>query len=126
MHLDLENPDEQIQKLLDYLKPYLSKEDLSNRTLIDVQDELITYIKLQLEEESVADLYVQQLWLQVEDHDTREELHYLFVEKYVSEMVETNRNGAVDLLTAYILEKETLGEQVSSERARVLMASVVQ
>lgn len=127
LHLNLENPDVQVQALVDFLKPRTSKEDLSDKPLSDFQNDLITYIELQLKEKSVAGLFNQQLWLQVEDHDKREEFHFRFLEKYSLELInEDKKSEAIDLISGYISEKETLGEEQSVKLGRGLMANVVQ
>jgi len=127
LHLNLENPDVQVQALVDFLKPRTSKEDLSDKSLSDFQNDLITYIESQLKEKSVAGLYDQQLWLQVEDHDIREEFQFRFLEKYSLELIDQDkRDEAIDLISGYISEKETLAEEQSVKLGRGLMANVVQ
>lgn len=125
-HLDLENPDEQIQPLLDYLKPYLSKEDLSGRSIEDIQAELVGYMEERLDSsESVSDIMNKQLWLQVEDHDTREQMHYDFTEKYVREIIDEDPDKALDVITTYIFEKQTIGEEEYEELGRELMQKLM-
>lgn len=125
-HLDLENPEEQIQPLLDYLKPYLSKEDLSGRSLEDIQSELVSYMESRLvSSESVADIMNKQLWLQVEDHDTREQMHYDFTEKYVREILDEDPDKALDVITTYIFEKQTIGEEEYERLGRELMEELM-
>lgn len=125
-HLDTENPDAQVQALIDYLKPHLSHEDLSARTMESIQAELIAYILERSDStESIADLADKQLWLQIEDDEVREDLHYRVVEKYVTELNAVDQQLAIDYLSQYILELETLGQAVWAEKAKRLLADIV-
>ncbi|MDP2631231.1 MAG: hypothetical protein Q8P30_00495 [Candidatus Uhrbacteria bacterium] len=125
-HLDLENADEQIQKLMEYIGPFLSSDDFSGRTLEDVQDELEVFVRARLDShESINELYQQKIWLQIEDDETREEFHYDFVRRYVEEVKEESRDAAIDAVSAYILEKTTLGLDDAVQHGRELMAGLV-
>lgn len=118
-HLDPENAAEQIDALVDFLKPYLPPEDLSLRSIESVQEELIGYLELRLDSgEPVDDVLEKQLWLQVEDEETREELHYQYFLRYLETLEE---DQIIDTITLYILEKETFGLEESAERGEDLL-----
>jgi hypothetical protein len=123
-HLDTENPDAQVQALVDYLKPHLSHEDLSLRSMESIQAELIAYLLERTEStEPIADLIDKQLWLQVEDAEAREDLHYRVAEKYVAELAAIDHQAAVDYLSEYVLELEVL--DLPDERAKALLADLI-
>ena len=125
-HLDLENPGEQIQALLNFIDPYLTQDDLSGKTLADIQEDLVDYLESRLTSaQAVSDVIERQLWLQVEDHDKREELHFAFVERYVEQSLQDDPEKAVDVLAEYILEKETLGEKESAVKGRKLLSELL-
>jgi len=125
-HLDFDNPDEQIDALISYLKPFLSEEDLSGRTLSDIQDELTSYIEDRLDaNDDVNDLIEKQIWLQVEDEDLREELHFAIIDSYVRSIVDKDPNTALDAITQYIFEKQTLGEENYAALGRDLMTELM-
>jgi hypothetical protein len=126
LHFDTENPDEQINELLSFIRPYLSNEDLSDRTLDSVQDELVEYLQDRLDSEATySDVVNQQLWLQVENIETREEFHYLFIEGYAQELVRQDVEEVIDLLSSYIFEKETVGEYDYANQGRELMSDLI-
>ncbi len=125
-HLDLEDPDAQIAALLDRIRPYLSKDDLSDRTLGDVQAELVAYLRDALTTaEGTALVVDEETWRQVEDDAVREELHYAFIEAYATAHAATDNDAAVQLVADYILEKQTLGLAEWEEKGRALLATVV-
>lgn len=125
-HLDFENPDAQIAALLDRIRPYMSDADLSDRSLTDVQDELVTYLRnAESTTEGVALVVAEETWRQVEDETVREELHYAFMEKHVQMLKDDDQNAAVQYVTDYIIEKQTLGLSTAEEKGRALLATLV-
>lgn len=111
MHFDTENPDEQINALLDRIRPYLSKEDLSDKSLEEIQAELVTYLREGIDDEdTVKDVVNRQLWLQVEDEEIREEMHYDYVEERVYMLIDSGqRDEAIAMVSSYVVEKQALG-----------------
>lgn len=125
-HLDVDNADAQVQALVDYLKPYLSHEDLSLRTMESIQAELAAYLlERSQSDESLSDVVEKQLWLQVEDDETREDLHHRVIIQYTSELAVSDSVLAIDLLTEYILEMETLGYQDFADLAKAQLRALV-
>lgn len=125
-HLDFENPDEQIAKLLDRIRPYLSKADLSGRTLADVQEELVLYLnEALLTDDGVALVVSEETWRQVEDEEQRETLHYAFMERRVRTLVMTEKETAVRYVADYVVEKQALGLAAWEEKGRALLAEIV-
>lgn len=126
LHLDFDNPDEQIDKLLSYIRPYLSDEDLSDRPIEEVQAELVAYLNDRLTSATgVADIVDKRLWLQVEDDGVREQLHYAFIERYARDTVDADPDAVIDLLTEYIFEMQLLGEQEYVDMGTALLGELI-
>ena len=126
-HFDPENAEAQVDALISTLQGRLSDRDLSNRSLEELQEELETYLRESLaSSESVEHVYNEQLWRQIEDEDTREELHFRFMEKYLRELKEIDNDKAVEVVTDYILEKQYYGLTDWEEKGRNLLATLVE
>lgn len=124
LHFDPENAEEQIQALIDFIAPYLSKDDLSGMTTDDMQTIIVDFINEILEsDESLEDVVYHELWLQVEDDNVREDLQFKILEKYITEI---SYGDAIDMISDYILEKETLGLSDWVQKGKDLLASVLE
>lgn len=120
-HLDVNNIHEQLQKLEDFIRPYVTEETLSRRTLEDVQDELEGYLVSRLTiYGTVEDVVDQQLWRQIEDSEMREALHFEFIKRYIAEPGMDDEQ-ATQLVNDYIFEKESTGEDEYAEKGRALL-----
>lgn len=127
MHLDFENPDAQIAALLDRIRTVTSKDDLSDRTIEEVQTDLIAYLDgMLVSGESLAREMNDQLWRQVVDEGERERLHYAYIEAYAYELLADDREAAVQLIADYILEKQTLGLLIWEKEGRDLLDRLLQ
>ncbi len=125
MHFDPNNPEEQVQELIDRLQGRVSSEDLSNRSLEEIQIELEKYLRVSLaSEETVAHAYEEQLWRQLEDEEIREELHFRFLEKYVQELRGEDYDKAVQIITDYILEKQYFGLKEWEQKGKDFLDSI--
>ncbi|HCC83244.1 TPA: hypothetical protein DEP96_00160 [Candidatus Uhrbacteria bacterium] len=127
LHLDFANSDAQVATLLARLQGRLSKDDLSNRTISDVQNELVAYLDKALADDGseFAVVMAAESWRQVEDEAKREELHYTYMAKYVTELNVTNHEAAVQYVADYILEKQTLGLSEWETKGRDLLTTLV-
>ncbi len=126
MHFDPSNADVQVQALIDFLKGKVSSEDLSLRTLDDVQRELEEYMRGALaSEEEIAHVVEEQLWEQLEDNDVRQELHFRFLARYLETLVITDQPAAEQMASDYVLEMEYLGETYWADLGRNMLASLV-
>lgn len=126
-HFDSEHSDEQIASLLETLQGRLSSEDLSNKSIDEIQSALTTYLYDTLgDEAAISHVYSEQLWRQVEDGSVREELHYRFLERYIREIKETDHQTAVNEVTNYILEMQFFGLSEWEARGRTLMGTLVE
>jgi len=124
-HYDPETVEGQIEDWVDFLRPYLSSEDLSELSLDEIQGSIIAYLSDSLTSgESVEHIIEGKLWLQIEDGDTREELHYLAVEVYVGQL--EGPDAIIDTLSLYILEKEALELDDWAQRGKELLVNMVE
>ncbi len=123
MHFDTENPQAQIDALLDRIRPYLSSEDLSDRSLESIQADLLAYLEDGIDtEDTVQDVVNRQLWLQLENEPDRERMHYAYVEEYVYWLVgQDRRPEAIALVSNYIVEKQALGQEDYEDRGKGLL-----
>lgn len=125
-HFDALHADAQIAALLKTLDGRLSSEDLSHRSLDEIQVMLVDYLYDALGKKAeVAHVYHEQLWRQVENEAIREELHYRFLERYVREMRDTDREGAIRAVTDYVLEMQFFGQKEWETRGKNLMRTLV-
>ncbi len=126
-HFDPDNAEAQIESLLSSLEGRLSPEDLAHKTVEELQVELETYLRASLaSDDTVVHVYDEQLWRQIENEDTREELHFRFMEKYLREVKDTDLDRAVDIVTDYTLEKQYYGLLEWEEKGRDLLATLVE
>lgn len=125
-HFDTLNAEEQITSLLETLDGRLSSEDLSHKTIEEIQGILESYLYQTLgQKEQIEHVYKEQLWRQVEDEDVREELHYRFLERYIREIKDTQHDVALQAVTDYILEMQFFGLDTWATRGKTLMTTLV-
>jgi anionic cell wall polymer biosynthesis LytR-Cps2A-Psr (LCP) family protein len=126
-HFDAENADEQITSLLASLEGRLSSEDLSNKSLEEIQEMLTTYLYDTLggTDEEILHVFDDQLWGQVEDEGVREELHYRYLERYVRITKDADREAAIHTVTDYILEMQFFVLSDWESRGKTLMSTLV-
>lgn len=124
MHFDPEHAAEQIDALLAPIRGVTSKEDLSDRPLVETQAVLVAYLRDALDSpEEVERIIEAQSWRQVEDEQTRESYQYAFTEKYVTNLMGKNdasRAKAKEVLITYILEKQFMKVKDYEDQGRAL------
>ncbi len=126
IHFDPEHAEEQVAALVAKLQGRLSRFDLSNKTIDEIQADLVTYLEAELEEgDDVASIVDEELWLQVEDAGTRESLQYRCIELSARELHGSDRTAAIQLVADYILEKQTQGMLVWEQKGRSLLESLI-
>lgn len=126
-HFDPANAEAQVDALVAALQGRLSGQDLSNKSVEELQVELEAYLRSSLaSEDTVIHVYEEQLWRQLEDEDDREELHFRFLEKYVKEIRDTDHALAVQLVTDYILEKQYFELIGWEQKGRSLLATLLE
>lgn len=121
-HFDPEHAAEQIEEKLDRVAPYLSREDLSRRSLEEIQKDLMNFLDGELERESYEDVMAARTWLQVEDSAARASYHYKFVELAYNALRENDFESAKNVITDYLLEAEALGEWSYAVNAEYMLA----
>ncbi len=90
------------------MKATIATSSLTEQNYQAIQADLIKYIKTRLTyKTSIKDVVEKQLWLQIENEETRESLHFEIVKRLVKEAktLETKKT----ILEEYMFEKETLG-----------------
>ncbi len=126
IHFDVENAEEQIAELYAYIETLLTEDDFSGISTDDLQTQLTDMLEIALALDDFDDqLFEQQLWLQVEDDEKREEIHYRFIEDYAEAYVDDDPDAVIELISDYILEKQTLGLSEWEERGKELLASAL-
>jgi hypothetical protein len=126
-HFDAEHPLETLKPFYEHIAPRLSDKDYSDATVEEAQKALVDFVDARLaSEETVDDLMEKEIWLQVADDADRERIHFALVERTARSL---ERSGdvaaATDLVTAYIIEKETLRLSASAKQGRSLLAELV-
>ncbi len=126
LHFDPENAEVQVAALVAKLQGRLSRFDLSNKTIDEIQTDLVSYLQAEIESgDTVASIVDERLWMQVEDTGTREFLQYHFIELRAREVRNTDRDAAIQLVADYILEKQTEGLLVWEQKGRSLLESLI-
>lgn len=125
-HYDQNSLEEDLQQKIDFMQPLLTQDDLTGRSLEEIQAELVAFLEDRLaSEDSVNDIVAQELWLQVEEEQVREQFEFDYTERYFQELKLTDQVAAVKYLSDYILEQEALGQDVYIAQARAALESVV-
>jgi anionic cell wall polymer biosynthesis LytR-Cps2A-Psr (LCP) family protein len=110
MHFDPSNADQQVGALIDFLKGKVSSDDLSLRSIDDVQSELVAYLRAGLSDDEVVErVYDAQMWQQVENDDDREELEFRYLDRYVALLEPKDPQAAEQAISDYILVKDYYG-----------------
>jgi len=114
---DPDTIDEHLHTYLDRIVPYLNNKDYSGATLEDVQNKLIAQIDAGLEDEQTIEwLYENNVWLQIEDDETRLSYEYEIVKSYARTLDSTEEKQK--LLGDLVLEFEHIGADEWSQKAR--------
>lgn len=126
IHFDPERAQEQVDALVEKLEGRLNRFDFSNKTIEEVQVELVAYLERELASgDDIASIVDEQLWMQVEDSGTRESLQYKYIEAYSKMLNKTDHDAVVQMVADYILEKQTQGLLVWEQMGRALLESFV-
>ncbi len=124
MHFDPVNADAQVSALIDFLKGKVSADDLSLRSMEDLQVELLEYLREGLTQPDVIErVYEAQIWLQVENENEREELQFRYLDRYVEQLAATDGKAAEQAIADYILEKDYYGLTLWRDKGARLLDS---
>ncbi len=114
-----------LEKTLNPIKNYLSKNDFSGSNTEEVQKGLLQLIdEKKNNKEFIVWAYENNLWLQIEDDPKRLEFEYECIEKYVSYLDDVAEKKT--LVSDYILEMEHQGEEKWKEKGKQLLAQILE
>ncbi len=115
-----ENLDEYLDTTLDPIKKYLSTDDYSDASIEETQARLLEVIESKKDDpDFIGWVFENNLWLQIEDKDTRLATQYNFLEKHIQTV--SGEEERESLISDYILEMEQLGEGYWVKRGEELL-----
>ncbi|EKD33296.1 MAG: hypothetical protein ACD_76C00052G0003 [uncultured bacterium] len=121
-HFDPEKTALELERARGYLQPLLPSDDLSGKSLEEIQSQLADYLRSALNSnDPIDDIMRKKIWLQVENSAVREELHFAFIERWANE----NPSDAEDLIVKYIMEMQVAGEQDYEKKGRELLEKIM-
>lgn len=127
LHLDTSAADDQVSALVERLKGHLSADDLSLKTVDEIQGVLVDYLREGLgDPDKIKHIVDDRLWDQVEDSSVREELHYRFIVKYIDSIRGTSPAEAQKLATDYVLEMEYFGLDNWAKKGHHLLDDLIE
>jgi len=113
---DPESIEEHLKETVGRISGWLSKKDYSGMSKEEVQQQLLLTIDEQKEDEAfVLWAYEHDLWLQIEDDDSRQQVQWRIMTSYL-DMIETEQRE--EILADYILEMEHLGLSEWEEKGK--------
>ena len=105
---DEEHLDEQLKRLIDPIVHLLPEIDYSGESKEAIQKRLLNNINNGLDNaEFVEWAYDNQLWLQIEDDETRDKIHFEIIIKYIDNIDDLEIQE--DVLAEFIIEMENRG-----------------
>lgn len=126
-HYDQNTLEEDLQQKINFMQPLLTQDELTGRSQEEIQAELVAFLQDRLEsDESVSDVVAQELWLQVEEEQVREQLEFEYAERFFEELKVTDQVAAVKYMSDYILEQQALGNETYLEPARADLENLVE
>ncbi len=127
LHFDPEHPLASLERFYEKQAPHLSSKDFTGVPVSAVQSQLLAYLDARLASEiPTGDLMQKEIWLQVEDDAQRERIHFALIERASRALADAgDLEGAIDLASAFVIEKETLKLDVSAYNGRVLLAEFI-
>ncbi len=118
---------EYLDNTLGRIKNNLGQNDYSGTTTDEVQQALLTMIdEKKSEKEFVAWAFENNLWLQVEEEETRLQTQYDFLTLYLEMGVEKDEAKRRLLITDYTLEMEHSGQESWAVKGRELLAEEIE
>ncbi len=124
-HFDASTIREQITIWEDRLRPYLSTTDLTGVSYEDIQASIIAYLKNTAQTgNEIEHVIDNQLWLQIDDEQIREQLQYDLAVAYCATL--NDPQEIIDFVSIYILEQEVLGNDDWAQKGKELLASMVE
>lgn len=127
-HFDPEHPLKDLEAFYKVLAPRLDKKDFSAATVEDVQYALVTHLDERLaSDKPVDDLFDKEIWLQVQDDGERERIHLAIVARSAHALADAgDLDGAIALVTWFVVEKQALGLAEAEQDGRALLADLLE
>ena len=123
-HFNFDNPYQSLKSVGAIAGPINPIE--KQKGLDDEQQKIVTHIKNSINKKMwLKDTVKKQLWRQIEDIDTREELHFTVVKKYAATQLNTVEKK-IDFVSDYIVEKEGLGLYGWADEGKKLMEQITE
>ncbi len=118
---DPEHLDEYINAMLAPVAYYIPEGAYTGVTKEETQQRVMDLVNAELENSGfITQAYDQQLWLQIEDAEARESVHYAIVSRFVAGIEDPEAQQA--LLADYILEMEYTHQDTWAQAGRELLA----
>jgi len=115
-----EHVGEDVQKMIEPIKHLLSPKDYQDVTLDEVQQKLFDMIEQKKHDtEFVTWAHENNLWLQIEDDNKREETRYDILMLYIGMIKEQKEKERI--LADYILEMEHTGKEEWAQKGRLVL-----
>jgi len=117
---DPDNIDAHLEETLGRMKHLLSYDSYSDSDEDQTQETLIALIEGKMAQPKfITWAYENHVWLQIEDEDKREEIHFNILEKYVDTIEDPFEQE--EILVNYILEMQYWGNEKWEDRGRDLL-----
>lgn len=121
---DPEHLEEQLQSVLDPIKHLLSPEDFKEITEQSAEDRIVKIIEKKKDDPIFVDwAFKNDLWLQIDNDEKRENARYDLMMKYIAKL--SNKEEKEKILEDYILEMEQTGMKERGDKARVLLEALI-
>lgn len=115
---------EHVESLLEPIKGWIPEQAYTGTQQHEVESLLVETIHTnQNDEDFISWAHTHNLWLQIENEQSREELHYLVLEKYVTILESATERESV--VANYIAEKEHLDLPEWSEKGKALLVQLL-
>ncbi len=124
-HFDPNSAESQIAAIQEFIEPLLTGESYLGISAEEAQQALTESIENILALDYFDEhSFSKQLWRQVEDEYIRENYHYQYIQKFI-EAGEGSVADQIEVISDYILEKQTLGLDDWEEKGRGLLSEVL-
>ena len=109
-----------VESMITPIKHLLSRDDYQNIDKEDIDNNLEAFVESKKEDPLFLEwAYINKLWLQIDDEDTREGMQYEMTALYVASLDDIPRQRSI--LEDYILEMEYQEEERWEEKGRALL-----
>lgn len=121
---DPEHLEEKLNDLLDPIKHLLSPEDYKEITNQSAEDRIVNIIEKKKDDPVFVDwAFKNDLWLQIDNEEKRENARYDLLTRYISKL--PNKEEKEQILEDYILEMEQTGMKERGDKAKALLEELI-